>query len=427
MEVTEIIEKRREVLAELVVNAPSDDIKNCLRNYNVEWRTVDNERSINKSSRPIIISTMEYLQVFDNDYNKEPLIKNMVCRIQNLFPDVCGFCNETYVVKVNDSPLLPCKICGQDVHKPCLMSRLRLNNADEISESDARHIFNPLNLSGLHYICSHCEPTIIPNKEDGRPKRDGRSKTEGNKSRVPLTIDTRVEESVVILPQETDPVHSATEDPASGDQQEVPGDRNGTPLSQPNDNDSDKKKITCRYYIKGNCKHGAKGSKCLYAHPKPCRKLINHGTRTKNGCNKGKKCTEFHPKMCQSSLTKGECFNSSCNLKHVKGTKFKKDDESKNPSTPPDKNVKNGNTQGKQSSSSADKTDFLEVVRLLKEQLLEEMDIKIASALSVQPAMNHQLNQWNQPFNPMMFQHPMAFPQKQMNLPQTLPTHLHHL
>ena len=71
-----------------------------------------------------------------------------------------------------------------------------------------------------------------------------------------------------------------------------------------------------------------KGIWCKFLHPKPCPKLMNHGTWASGGCANGKNCTDFHPKMCAMSLTKGECFDPSCELKHVKGTCRKKDDYS---------------------------------------------------------------------------------------------------
>ena len=77
----------------------------------------------------------------------------------------------------------------------------------------------------------------------------------------------------------------------------------------------------CRYYRRGNCRHGPLGKDCKYRHPKPCRKLLNHGIKGENGCRLGGRCTMFHPRMCNNSIRKGECLVESCRYMHIKGTK----------------------------------------------------------------------------------------------------------
>ena len=44
---------RREILAELCVNAPNPVIKDCLRLYNVDKTTLDNERALNKFQKSL--------------------------------------------------------------------------------------------------------------------------------------------------------------------------------------------------------------------------------------------------------------------------------------------------------------------------------------------------------------------------------------
>ena len=42
----------------------------------------------------------------------------------------------------------------------------------------------------------------------------------------------------------------------------------------------------CHFYVKGNCRYGLSGKKggiCSFLHPKPCNKLIKHGTNRKLG------------------------------------------------------------------------------------------------------------------------------------------------
>ena len=104
------------------------------------------------------------------------------------------------------------------------------------------------------------------------------------------------------------------------------------------------------------CRYGVSGRGCSKEHPKPCRKLLQHGTKAPNGCTMGRnKCGKFHPKMYPTSIRKGECFNESCRPKHVIGTKRipreQPDSETESPETP-------SNTQAN--------SDFLEALRLLK-------------------------------------------------------------
>ena len=89
------------------------------------------------------------------------------------------------------------------------------------------------------------------------------------------------------------------------------------PLAQ---NATKNKTKICRFYANNTCKFGAKGTKCPFKHPARCQKLLNHGTKQPNGCNKSKSCPDFHPKMCPTSITKRQCFANDCHLIHVKGT-----------------------------------------------------------------------------------------------------------
>ena len=93
--------------------------------------------------------------------------------------------------------------------------------------------------------------------------------------------------------------------------------------------------------------------------------------------------------MCSSSVRKGECYNSSCHLKHVAGTKRTpdgQDDSRTNPQVNPQANPQSKNPQGS--------ADFLDALRLLKAELLEAMDMKLALMASTQiPAAQSQTTQ----------------------------------
>ena len=114
-----------------------------------------------------------------------------------------------------------------------------------------------------------------------------------------------------------------------------------------------------------------------------CRNFTQHGTKQPRGCNLGIKCKDFHPKMCFDSLRKGECFSESCRFAHVKGTKRQ---------PPTVKNsVAHNNKQSKNDMSEPG--HFLDMIRLLKEEILETLGQKIKDIqFQVQHLQqNHQL------------------------------------
>ena len=84
-------------------------------------------------------------------------------------------------------------------------------------------------------------------------------------------------------------------------------------------------------FKRNQCKHGLKGTKCTFLHPERCTKLLQHGTKSPDGCSLGKKCEFLHPKMCPSSICKRVCFDPKCQLTHVKGTKRKADNHQDKP------------------------------------------------------------------------------------------------
>ena len=160
-----------------------------------------------------------------------------------------------------------------------------------------------------------------------------------------------------------------------------------------------------------------KGKDCPFLHPERCKKLLVHGTKQPDGCNLGRKCQHFHPKMCPSSITKRVCLDEKCQLTHVKGTNRKqepkiknKPEQKKSTETTTSRNVK---ANEKSSSSGAENSveenvsnpSFLAMVSLLKQELCEAMDTKIAIAMS----QFHQFNpRMQQSFYPTPFQFPMT-------------------
>ena len=189
---------------------------------------------------------------------------------------------------------------------------------------------------------------------------------------------------------------------------------------QPNEEDKRKPAI-CRFFKNGNCKHGIKGKECNYTHPKVCIKYTQHGTRQPRGCNLGKSCQDFHPKMCINSLRKGECFSKDCRFNHIKGTKRQPPVTRNNvaqhlneKSTPMQRTVQDGNTQ------EDDTGHFLEMIRLLKTEILHTFDQKLSSITSQISILQSQQMQM-----PMHMPIPTPYMQPPLNMslrPQPPPT-----
>ena len=90
--------------------------------------------------------------------NKEILSNHLIVRIQNLLPDECEFCEETYALKIDETPLLKCRICNQAAHSECVALKMNrpLDEARDMSEDEILAIINPCKISSLYHICSKC-------------------------------------------------------------------------------------------------------------------------------------------------------------------------------------------------------------------------------------------------------------------------------
>ena len=130
------------------------------------------------------------------------------------------------------------------------------------------------------------------------------------------------------------------------------------------------------------CRYGISGRGCSKAHPKPCRKLLQHGTKAPHRCPLGRNCDKFHPRLCASSLRKGVCFKQGCRQWHIAGTSRTSPEMDCTDHIPHQDTSVNKQT----TETSA----FLDALRLLKAEILEAMDLKLAIMASSQPAPTQQ-------------------------------------
>ena len=125
----------------------------------------------------------------------------------------------------------------------------------------------------------------------------------------------------------------------------------------------------------------------------------------------GKKCKDFHPKMCFDSIKKGECFSENCRFAHIKGTK-------RQPSS-----IKNNVTHHNNLLTKNEKTQkytapdhFLEVVRLLREEILDTLNQKVDS-------MHNQLQHLQQTYqSPLPASLPTRYQIQPIKIPRPVPS-----
>ena len=417
------------VLAGLIVEAPIPEVRDCLRQYSENKSYKKQSIAFNVYGKQVIIQTLIFLGATDknwDDHIKSACIHELIYRIQGLLPEVCAICNDTYTIHKDDSPLLACSICKQEVHRECYTPLLNGNQ-------------NIADLPGFHYFCPSCEKDLIPEKDTGLKK--GKKKESASTNISIGDLDKCTEK----YPNRKQSVSKSTVNNSS-DKLESYSHTKPTPkpplrptvkVIDVNDHKQykqDGKKEnhleesevqSCKHYKNNKCKYGISGKGCKYVHPKRCTKLMNHGTRANNGCKLGTKCKDFHPKMCPMSISKSECFDASCQLCHVKGTKRK-------PPAPKDKECEKKEpvieTHNNSNLPASDlQQSFLVQMNLLKKELQEVMDMKVAALLnprqqnvpiipSQAQSQQTMLPKWLPPIHPMWQQyhqqpHPYPAPQ----------------
>ena len=414
------------IIAGYCVDAPCEKVRDILRLYSpgnsyAKQKTIFN----NRSNKADMVKTLQFLGESHSSWKE---VKKIDCahklhyRIQNLMPEECGVCKETYVVSKSDTSLLACSICGHEVHHKCYQSLLE-KNEEGLSIVEALK-----KMPGFHHLCPSCEDDIIPDdklttsvdSEDPPPASPPFSQ---QPQQHPLQLQKQQQQQKQQpqqppqqqkQPPQQQQQHKESGNPNSHESIDRSETKNSSSLS-PNEGEEDlskddkecKKTPVCRHYKNNTCRFGMKGKGCEFEHPKRCTKLMNYGTKTGKGCNLGKNCTSFHPKMCPMSISNGECYDTHCNLCHVKGTKRKRppakekaaeNNASRNlafqkgpvKDSPKEETIRAENEELKSFQQS-----FLERISLLKVEIQEAVDAKISALLN--PATQNHLKQENIP------------------------------
>lgn len=441
-------DSKRSVLAALCAGAPTAEIRDCLRCYDISKSASLIERKMGGISVPNLISTMTYLGVPGQEcYVKATIIHNLVCRIENLLPDICSICDSEYTIAKDEVPLLGCAFCGQGIHSPCLLQLLEVSPGDQDSfgPEEVQRKINPCNLPGFFYICHCCEKEKVPSEDEGKKKshsnrdenineninhtnneRGATNPTRGDEGTVE---DSVVDESETVSQENGN--QTVVEDRIQGGQIASRQNRQtnqqhiqrrsslpANPRMNPRQNgqrneaegeirhgvEADRSPI-CSLYRKGTCRFGISGKGCSRSHPKPCRRIMQHGNKGPRGCSKGSNCSKFHPQICFSSLSRGECFNGKCTFPHIKGTR-----RLNTPATrSPDGRRPDRRTETIDTVAGANKTqhreDFLSAMAVLKRELIDSFDRKFQT-------LQAQIQQVGPADSPQFYPQTYRYPQR---------------
>ena len=412
----EVTEKRTSIIAELVCKAESRTVKDTLRLYKPTLHqhqlrsTLDNNVKVNG-----LVETMSFLGVSDTEkYNKSTILTKLISRIQSLFPDECGICSDEFVVKLEDTVLLSCAICKQGIHSRCLARKIGVAEVDlsKMTQEELWTKVNPCGLSTLTYLCAYCHTSEIPSPDQGLKRKPAKSKkVEEIKtgSQILSTAEFTDWDSDIqpaddtaksVRGSATDSDDADVESVADSEEEKDPPPRRRpkSPVTKPRElnrskpedqpiKQDDGDKPICPYYRKGQCRYGIGGKGCPKSHPSLCRRLMTNGTKGARGCTKGKACPRFHPKMCPSSIAHHECLNDACSLYHIKGTRRMNSrtlPEKTKRQTTKGQNNRSDNTDSQ--SKSTERDAFLDLLNVMKREILQAMDVKIQEARIQPPA-----------------------------------------
>ena len=89
-------DEKLSVLASLIVRTDDDEIKNVLRLYDFEITATALKRKLATADKNRLVKASNYIGVMGQTKSTKPIvIHNLICRMNNLFPNVCETCKDT--------------------------------------------------------------------------------------------------------------------------------------------------------------------------------------------------------------------------------------------------------------------------------------------------------------------------------------------
>ena len=240
----------------------------------------------------------------------DELCEILIREIENRMPKHCGQCDEYYMVKLKDTPMLYCMWCKVGMHD-CM------ENTNGIG-----------NCKGIKWLCKTCDPVFTKHI---LPKIDPAASFEGFEIKKVLSVIEKSAESketnkqvekqndkhkkdkpdepVIIVHLENESDVEVNKSSPNENEINLESNINGGR----NDNENSSKEICwfwknkkCRFTI--NCKKQhpehckdiletglCKDSRCKLIHPKICRNIFFKGY-----CHRGETCWYTHPSKCQN-------------------------------------------------------------------------------------------------------------------------------
>ena len=336
---------------------------------------------------------------------KSELFNQLITFVQITLGHLCLTCKASYLPysEINRSDgedEVSCFICSIPAHKGCVK----------------KEYVNTEN--GLVFLCEYC---LLHKGKDDVPVDDPTIKPP-----PPLTKDeSDSADSTSSDSEDEDSATNRNKGRKKKEKQKLPGSESGEDRSQP-------LKRICRFYTRGNCKHGIFGTrdgKCGFDHPPMCKPYQQYGRRGPNGC-KGD-CNLWHPKLCYKALDFGECLNSECKFWHVKGTRRTTEQhpishlpQQHQASLPPQQyrsaqrpsqNPHIPQVQTTQTTNHFSEQSFLESAKSQIDQMVRSQQAAMQQQMSFY--MNNLMKQMQQQMLAASQRQMQAFPQQQMQVP----------
>ena len=286
--------RNKDIIAQLINSAPSEEIKQVIRGFDVDKDGTDIYNFISQKFRKArIVETALFLHIIADGKTVKVLAKEIIRKIDTSLLEKCAKCLQYYQVETSAISSAKCSSCGQGCHEDCYKELTQL-----FSE-----------FPGVEFKCIRCTKPI----GDVAPQPHRPSKE------ITVTDAEEVDENTTAEEQHDQQGHPPPPNQQQQDHQPLPDQRQqGQPVNVI---------PKCNKYRRRECPHGASGkilvdgNKCAFSHPRRCRRYCNNGNHAKYGCIKGESCEFLHPLLCRYSVRNRVCTNLECKFTHLKFTR----------------------------------------------------------------------------------------------------------
>ena len=290
--VNPIEQRKKEIIGKIIYDS-GEATKKILTAFEIDASFIKNEKALMKFPVSLLEACSEDMLIIIFDkmgkkmFNKKSLVKRLIDKFNGLLPSKCDECSEIYSLELKDNPLFICNECQRGSHDCHYLKEFKSSLTGRIPK-------------GFIWLCFNCCSEHDIREEDNS------------------YINGAVDVSKTSSDSKSDPVDESISDKDTSNMviknTDIPG------------LDIIRNESICKKYKRGICPHGIRGNKiiegdkCLYSHPKPCRRYCSFGSKDRNGCRNGASCNFYHPVLCKFSLKYWSCINEKCTFVHLKGT-----------------------------------------------------------------------------------------------------------